>query len=109
MIHRAFTMRLKPGKLAEYKAHHDQIWPALVAEIERQGIGQITIFENDPQLFLYSEIRDQDAWDRLWHSAIHDKWSEVMNPLMEFGPDGIVDSTEVHEVFHLETDAAQQG
>ncbi len=26
MIRRAFTMRLKPGKLAEYKAHHDNIW-----------------------------------------------------------------------------------
>ena len=48
MIRRAFTMRLKPGGLAEYRRHHDQIWPELVAEIERQGIGQITIFEADP-------------------------------------------------------------
>ncbi len=56
MIRRAFTMRLKPGGLAEYRRHHDAIWPELVAEIERQGIGQITIFENDPVLFLYSEI-----------------------------------------------------
>ena len=108
MIRRAFTMRLKPGKLAEYRAHHDEIWSELVAEIERQGIGQITIFENDPTLFLYSEIRDQEAWDRLWHSAIHDKWNEVMNPLMEFRPDGIVESTEVREVFHLDTGAAEE-
>ncbi len=54
MIRRAFTMRLKPGGLAEYKRHHDAIWPELVAEIEQQGIAQITIFENDPLLFLYS-------------------------------------------------------
>ena len=27
-----------------------------------------TIFENDPVLFLYSEIADEDAWDRLWHT-----------------------------------------
>lgn len=109
MMRRAFTMRLKPGKLAEYKAHHDAIWADLVAEIERQGIGQITIFENDPQLFLYSEITDQEAWDRLWHSATHDRWAEVMNPLMEFRADGLVDSTEVREVFHLETGAAEGG
>src|SRR5687768_7035258 len=70
MIRRAFTMRLKPGGLDEYRRHHDQIWPELVAEIERQGIAQITIFENDPVLFLYSEISDEEAWDRLWHSAI---------------------------------------
>jgi L-rhamnose mutarotase len=108
MIRRAFTMKLKPGKLAEYKAHHDEIWAELVAEIERQGIGSMTIFENDPTLFLYSEIRDQEAWDRLWHSAIHDKWNELMNPLMEYRPDGVVESTEAREVFHLETGAADK-
>ena len=106
MIRRAFMMRLKPGGLAEYRRWHDQIWPELVAEIERQGIGQITIFENDPVLILYSEIRDQGAWDRLWHTAIHDRWGEIMNPLMEFNAEGIVDSTEVREVFHLQTRAA---
>ena len=42
-------------------------------------------------LFLYSEIRDEEAWDRLWHSEVHDRWGELMDPLMEFGPDGIVD------------------
>jgi ribose/xylose/arabinose/galactoside ABC-type transport system permease subunit len=73
--------------------------------ILRQGIGQITIFENDPVLFLYSEITDEDAWDRLWHTNTHDKWGEIMNSLMEFGPDGIVASTTMREVFNLRTDA----
>ena len=109
MIRRAFTMRLKPGGLAEYRRHHDSIWPELVQQIERSGIAQITIFENDPQLFLYSEIQDEQAWDRLWHSEIHDRWSEVMAPLMEFRPDGIVDSVVIREVFHLETGAARRG
>ncbi|MDA2962815.1 MAG: L-rhamnose mutarotase [Actinomycetota bacterium] len=103
MIKRAFIMKLKPGGLAEYKRLHSEIWPELVAEIKRQGIAQITIFENDPMLFLYSEISDSDAWDRLWHAEIHDKWSEYMAPLMEFNSDGIVDSSEVREVFNLRT------
>jgi L-rhamnose mutarotase len=105
MIRRAFTMRLKPGGLAEYKRHHDSIWSELVAQIEKDGIAQITIFEKDPVLFLYSEITDEEAWDRLWHSEIHDRWGEIMNPLMEFNEDGIVDSSVVNEVFHLETGA----
>ena len=103
MIRRAFTMRLKPGGLAEYRRHHDEIWAELVAEIEAQGIAQITIFENDPVLVLYSEIRDEQALDRLWHSEVHDRWAELMNPLMEFNAEGIVDSSELREVFHLET------
>ena len=39
-----------------------------------------------------SEIRDEEAWDRLWHTAIHDKWGEIMDPLMEFNEDGIAGS-----------------
>jgi L-rhamnose mutarotase len=109
MIRRAFTMRLKPGGLAEYRRNHDNIWPELVAQIEKDGIAQITIFEKDPVLFLYSEIRDEEAWDRLWHSEIHDKWGEIMNPLMEFNDEGIVDSSQVNEVFHLETGAKDRG
>ena len=66
---------------------------------------QITIFERDPVLFLYSEIRDEEAWDRLWHTEIHDKWGEIMNPLMEFNDAGIVDSSELREVFNLRTGA----
>jgi len=107
MIRRAFVMRLKPGALAEYKRHHDNIWPELVAEIEKSGIAHFTVFENDPMLVLYSEIYDEQAWDKLWHSEIHDKWSEIMNPLMLFRDDGIVDSTEVREVFHFEAKAGK--
>jgi L-rhamnose mutarotase len=103
MIRRAFTMRLKPGGLAEYKRNHDAIWPELVARIEQEGIAQITIFEKDPVLFLYSEIHDEEAWDRLWHSEVHDRWGEIMDPLMEFNAEGIVDSSTLNEVFHLET------
>jgi len=106
MIRRAFTMRLQAGKLAEYKHFHDNVWPELVAEIERSGIATMTIFENDPVLFLYSEIADENAWDKLWHTKIHDRWSEeAMNPLMFFR-DGIVDTSTLREVFHLETKAA---
>ncbi|MEO8391936.1 MAG: L-rhamnose mutarotase [Chloroflexota bacterium] len=107
MIRSAFTMQLKPGALAEYKKYHDAIWPELVAEIEKSGIASMTIFENDPVLFLYSEIYDEDAWDKLWHTGVHDRWSELMNPLMRFRDDGIVDSSQVREVFHLETNAAK--
>ena len=103
MIRRAFTMRLKPDALAEYKRHHDNIWPELVAEIERSGIGSITTFQRDLDLFLVSEISDEAAWDRLWNSEIHERWAELMQPLMHLRDDGIVDAGELAEVFHLRT------
>ena len=58
MIRCAFTMRLKPGALDEYRRHHDEVWPELVAEIEKSGIASITTFRNGDDLFLFSEIRD---------------------------------------------------
>lgn len=105
MIRRAFTMRLKPGALAEYKRHHDNIWPELVAEIEQSKIASITTFENDPVLFLFSEISDEEAWDRLWNSEIHRRWAKVMEPYLQFREEGIVDFGELREIFRFETRA----
>lgn len=102
VIRRAFTLRLKPNSLAEYKDKHDKIWPELVKEIEASGIAQITSFENDPVIFLYSEIYDEKAWDKLWNSKIHDKWAKQFHHLMEFRADGKVDSGELRQIFHLE-------
>ena len=111
MIRRAFTMRLKEGSFTEYKDHHDTIrtkWPALVAEIERSGIASITTFHNGLTLFLYSEIKDEEAWMRLWNSDVHREWAKLMEPLMHLRDDGIVDAGELTEIFHLETPAAKQ-
>ena len=102
MIRRAFTMRLKPGHLAEYTRKHDNIWPELLAEIEKSGIAHFTTFERDPDLFLYSEIYDEEAWNRLWTSEIHKKWGDVMIEHMQFRSDGIVDFSVLKEVFHYE-------
>src|SRR5437773_2682265 len=103
VIRRAFTLRLKPGRFARYKHYHDNIWPELVREIEACGIAQITTFADDLQLFLYSEIYDKKAWDKLWSSQIHDEWAQCMEPLMQFRPDGKVDAGPLREIFHLET------
>ncbi|MDX6516207.1 MAG: L-rhamnose mutarotase [Gaiellaceae bacterium] len=107
MIRRAFTLRLEPGALAQYKEYHDNIWPELVAEIEKAGIAEMTAFVADPIVFYYSEIRDEDAWDKLWHTEVHDRWGELFKPLMAFNDEGIVDAGELKEIFHLETAAAK--
>jgi L-rhamnose mutarotase len=104
-IRRAFTLRLKPGAFAKYKEYHDNIWPELVREIEKCGIAQITTFRDDLQLFLYSEIYNEKAWDKLWNSKIHDEWGKCMEPLMQFNEEGKVDAGPLSEIFHLETPA----
>ena len=75
----------------------DGVWPLLQANCG--GCHN----ENDPPAGL--NLLAEDAWVRLWHTAIHDRWGEIMNPLMEFNDEGIVDSSELREVFNLETQA----
>jgi len=103
MTRRAFTMRLKPNASVEYKQHHDNIWPELIDEIERSGIASITTFQRDDDLFLISEIADEEAWDRLWNSEVHKRWAEIMQPLMNMRDDGIVEAQTMIEIFHLTT------
>lgn len=102
MTHQAFLMRLKPGALAEYTRHHDELWPELAAKIRECGIRKITTFEDDPYLFLYSEVEDASAWDRLWDSDIHKRWGEVMEPLMEYGEDGKVKAKFIRQIFNFD-------
>jgi len=107
-IRRAFTLRLKPGAFDQYKEYHDHIWPELVREIEACGIAQITTFAaDDLQLFLYSEIYDEAAWDKLWSSQVHDEWGKCMEPLMQFNAHGKVDAGPLREIFHLPTQPAR--
>lgn len=103
MLRQAFFMRLKPGSLAEYKRHHDNIWPELVTELRRCGIRAITIFEDEPNLVLFSEIEDEGAWSRIWATDVHDRWGKLMNQYLEFNAEGKVDAKFLREIWHLET------
>jgi L-rhamnose mutarotase len=101
MIQQAFVMKLKPGALDEYVKRHDEIWPELTEEIKKCGISKIASFEDDPYVFLYSEVEDEGAWDRLWDSEIHVKWGAWFEPLMEFNKEGKVDAKFVRQVFRF--------
>lgn len=94
----AFTMRLKPGGLADHRRLHQEIWPELVKELDAAGIRDMTIFEDDPLLFLYSEVDDEGSWERPWATATHERWGELMAALMALRDGGPPDSTTLEEV-----------
>lgn len=101
-LRKAFVLKLKPGALDDYIYWHDNIWPELTAEIASQGIAEITLFQLDDMVFLYSEVADSEAWDRLWASDVHHRWgSELMDPLMHYRDDGVVDSRQLREIWHF--------
>lgn len=82
-------MRLRPGAIEQYRELHRAVWPELEDELRRCGISAFSIFEADPLLIVYSTVESEDAWERAWASDVHQRWGELMRPLLEFDGDVI--------------------
>ena len=100
----AFTMKLKPGHVAEYKRRHETIWPELVAEIKRAGIVDFSIFLDEVTLTLFAIQKVGEAYDSSTHSAkeVSIRWREYMADILEVHPDKTAKCVFLKEVFHLE-------
>jgi L-rhamnose mutarotase len=107
-IRKAFLLKLKPGALDDYIYWHDNIWPELQQEIASQGIAEISLFQLDDMIVLHSRVNDPEAWTRLWASDVHRRWGELMDPLMHYRDDGIIDSRELREIWHFTPDTTAQ-
>lgn len=101
-IRKAFVLKLKPDALDEYVYWHENMWPELQAELFNQGIAEITLYEIDDKVFLFSYVEDEAAWNRLWDTEVHHRWArERMVPLMHYRQDGVVDAREMREIWHF--------
>lgn len=99
-----FAMQLKPGSEAEYKRRHDEIWPELVAELERAGIRDYAIYL-DPRthtLYASQKVTEHNTTARLPETEIMQKWWAHMADLMETNPDSSPKVFELHEMFYMD-------
>lgn len=102
-----FLLKVKPEKIAEYKKHHETVWPEMLAALRRHGWHNYSLFmREDGTLFGYFETPAsfQDALDGMAGEAINARWQEFMAPYFE-SPDGAHADTmmvELEEVFHLD-------
>jgi L-rhamnose mutarotase len=104
MLRKAFKMKLKPGKVAEYKKRHDEIWLELAAELRAAGISDYSIFLDEETLTLFAvqKLSDKNTAAELRNSPIVRKWWDTMAPLMETHPDHSPVCGDLREVFHLD-------
>ena len=54
----AWKGNVMPGKLAEYKRRHDEIWPEMTKVLNDAGIRNYTIWNIRNELFGYYECDD---------------------------------------------------
>ncbi len=99
-----FTMQLKPGNEAEYKARHDAIWPELSHELAARGVRDYSIFLDEATgvLFAFQRLTEPNTADELPDTAIMKKWWDHMADLMEVNPDNSPVVKPLTEVFHFD-------
>ena len=103
-MRKAFLMRLKPGRQAEYERRHHPIWPELQAVLKAHGVHSYSIFLDAPtdKLFAYVEIESEERWQAIAQTEPCRRWWAHMRDLMETNADNSPLAIELNEVFHID-------
>ncbi|MBS6446748.1 MAG: L-rhamnose mutarotase [Clostridiales bacterium] len=86
----AWRATVLPGKLAEYKRRHDDIWPEMRAVLAAAGIRNYTIWNVGDTLFGYYECDSVEYASRVQaESEVVKKWDSYMKDVMVMEPDPV--------------------
>jgi L-rhamnose mutarotase len=99
-----FLARVRPERLAEYRARHEAVWPGMLAALRAAGWGNYSIFLADDGLLVgYLETDDyQAALARMAGTDVNKRWQAEMAEF--FVADGPPDQSfaRLAEIFHLD-------
>lgn len=101
----AFRLRVREDRLDEYKAHHREVWPELLADMHEAGYRNYTIFADGPELFGYLECDDWDAAQRaLAQSDANRRWQAFMSDYLAtpVNPEDDASLRMMEPVFHMD-------
>ncbi len=78
------TLDLKddPKLIAEYKRHHDEIWPEITRSIKDSGIEEMEIYLLGTRMFMVMEVNDTFSFEAKARAdelnPTVQKWEELM-------------------------------
>ena len=107
MKREAFVLKVRSDKLAEYKRHHQAVWPEMLQALRQHGWHNYSLFLRDDGLpFGYVETSDglADALEGMSKEDVNRRWQDFMAPYFEALGGKHVDEglLVLEEVFHLE-------
>jgi L-rhamnose mutarotase len=99
-----FRLRVRPELIDEYRDHHRDVWPDMLAALQRCGWHNYSLFlDDDGTLFGYFETPGtlDDAVAAMQREPVNERWQTLMQPY--FLADGAADRQmrALDEVFHL--------
>ena len=81
-----FRLQLKKARLDEYVAHHQQVWPEMLAALSDSGWHNYSLFldREDATLFGYFETPDlAGALAGMEMTEVNSRWQSVMAEFFE--------------------------
>ena len=99
-----FTMRLLPGKEAEYRRRHAAVWPEMLDALKAAGARDYSIFILDDRLFAYLEVEDFARFRaHMAATEVNDRWQAEMAELIDPLTDPATGFHQrLQEIFHLD-------
>ena len=96
-------MRLNPGMVDEYKKRHDEIWPDLLALLEKAGVSDYSIHLDEETNALFGVLWREDGhtMDELPSHEIMQKWWAYMADIMETHETNEPIAVPLKTVFHM--------
>jgi len=104
-VRRAFRMAVHTGQEAEYARRHQQIWREMEQTLIAHGVRTYSIYI-DPvtsDLFAYVEFDNEERWQAVAATDVCRRWWRHMCDIMPSNADSSPVTTELREVFHLES------
>jgi L-rhamnose mutarotase len=100
-----FQFKVRPDQLAEYKQHHKNVWPEMLAALRETGWHNYSLFmRQDGLIFGYfeSEADLATAQAKMAAREVNTRWQEFMSSYMD--ANALPDETflELEEYFHLD-------
>ena len=107
MQRHGMVLKVRPGRLEEYKKYHAAVWPEVLDMIRRCNIRNYAIYHKDGYLFSYYEYVGEDHAADMAKMAADAKtreWWAVMQPMQEPLPTRKEGEwwAEMEEVFHVD-------
>jgi L-rhamnose mutarotase len=82
----AFTLRVKPAAIEQYREHHEAVWPEMLEALTRSGWHNYSLFlGTDGLLVGYFETPGtfDEALAAMAGQPVNAAWQELMAPLFE--------------------------
>jgi L-rhamnose mutarotase len=102
-----FILKVKADRIAEYKKHHEVVWPDMLDALRKSGWHNYSLFlRDDGLLFGYFETPDnlEEAQAAMANHEVNARWQSMMSPFFELPEGAHPDQMliELEEVFHLD-------